>query len=290
MWKLAKEPEIVKLSKSLAKEFVDMMACPGDRGFKPGLMEVIDYAVKTGQFRSATWAIGILNGVKYRGNGKHTSRYFYDMTDPLPDARITVETYNCDTLKDLTDLYRTFDNIKTGKSANDVYQSCAASCSDICDIHRGMLTTCASGIAFAYWEDRSQSHTAEEKGMLLVENSKFVAWFNTNFAGNVKWMLRQSTCAAAYLTWKRSPAAADDFWKQVFTGSQPNPNSPSRFLQRYLMTTVLRRAYGKEKTKKDESVRGMFCKSLLAWNAWRSGRETIESLRFMPGNPTPDVK
>src|SRR4051812_22803639 len=109
-WKLTGRPKTQKVTKALAKAFVDMEAAPHDRPLSERRLQVYEKLLYMGEFRPVTWASAycVETGETYRVNGKHTSIMLSGL-EVLPDFFVTIEEYECDTLQDVAKLYSTFD-------------------------------------------------------------------------------------------------------------------------------------------------------------------------------------
>ncbi len=206
------------------------------------------------------------------------------------DWKIMVNRSKCDTLEDIAALYAQFDSAKSARKAVEIYGGYVATNENLKNIDNAkVISLCASGIAYSKWTDKYTHHSHEEKGMLLVENVAFCQWINSIFEDKTarKFMSRFPITAALFSFWKKSQQAAREFAGELCTGSNPNPKSPSRTLQMYLMMTAVRIGRGVSTGKKTDPERAIFIKCIQAWNGYRSGKAF--RLTFVAGMKVPTV-
>lgn len=125
MWKLINIPKTVRATQKLAEQFATMAPCPHDRPLKQSIMRMLQNAMDEGQIRTFVWASAFCHedAKTYRVNGKHSSTLLSKQEWPLTSIdtpHVSVEEYECDTLKDVADLYCTFDSGKSGRSIGDM--------------------------------------------------------------------------------------------------------------------------------------------------------------------------
>lgn len=285
-WRHIQKPQVVKCTRALVKEFVDMEPAGGDRNFRNANGQSIRSAIQEGRFRVADFASAkcLEDGFVYRVNGKHTSMVLSEMNGEFPsDLSAVVERYECDTLSDIASLYATFDPRSSARNTNDINRSYAACSPLLCDIPCRIVNLCASGIAYATWEDAMFNKSPELRSQLMVDNAAFVVWMYDLFsAGEWKHLKRAGVIAACFKTYAKSQKASQEFWSLVRDGSGSNHRSPDRVLNKFLLTSRVR---GQANHAATETTRSMMVKSLHAWNAWRRGEQT--DLKFYPKAKTP---
>lgn len=304
-WKLIDRPKTVAVTRKLAKQFADMEAAPHDRPLSTRRLTVYEKLMKDGKFRPVTWATAecVETGGKYRVNGKHTSTLLAAM-DFLPEFYVTVEEYRCDGLEDVAQLYATFDSRMMSRTANDIYLSFAATCPEIKHLPQRVITSSATGIAYAkFGQDTYDRSQPAERAELVLEHSAFVVWFHDLLTrqgeyqdsipgvGMKKYqhILRQGVVAAMFKTWERSPENSTKFWLEVRDETGITPEVPTRKLARFLLTTGLRNVKSGEKSSFTEraGLREIFVRCIHAWNAWRKGEPT--KLQYYAKAPLPAV-
>jgi hypothetical protein len=278
-WSLIRHPQGVRATAKLAKGFAEMQACESERPYKPPIAAMIRDALLTSQFRTAVWAKAHCreDGSVRRVNGKHSSTEIdklYEAGKLTVAPVVTVEEYTCDTLADVADLYATFDPGRSSRSANDINAIYHAAAPKLADVARGSFNLAVAAVAYATWEDQYTKHIARDQALLALEFPGFILWLHDLVHGRqAKFLLPGTVAAAMFHCWRKSQQAATEFWQAVRDGTDPAPTSPSRRLQKYLLTgSNIGRVSGGVKVL--ASQREMYVKSLHAWNAYRRGGAT----------------
>jgi hypothetical protein len=177
------------------------------------------------------------------------------------------------------------------RSAKDVYMVYAMSDPSLATLSSKLIALAAAGMAFAEWENQASSHAAEEKAAFLLAHPDFVTWLGDALSGpdkEVRWLRRASVVAAMYKTWSKAPEKATAFWAEVKGGTSPDPNAPSRVLQRWLMgTSILSGSSSGKSSKTLAGLHEMMVRCLHGWNAWRRNEKT--RLNYFADKPTPEV-
>lgn len=291
-WKQV-EAKTVRCTKSLAKEFANMQPAPGDRGVKDRLITNIKKKVQAGKFRVASFASCRCkaNGVVYRTNGKHTATSLDEMNGDFPDGLMAhVERYEADTLKDVAELYSTFDPRASARSVGDINKSYANGDPTLAELPVMTISMGVASIKLAEngGDQGSRSAPYEERAAEMYKHVKFFEFLNNMNANDRKYrhLKRSSVGAAMFLTFKKDPKAAEEFWLAVRDGSGSDHTAMDRVLHKYLLTTDIRSHTGNKKGRCD-SVRAMFFRCIYAWNAWREGRKT--DLRYYENSLLPKI-
>lgn len=290
-WRHRENPKTVKLTKALAKEFVDMDAAPHDRPLSNRRLEVYAKLLAAGHFRPVTWAKAYCRETKtvYRVNGKHTSILFAGL-DKLPDLYVNIEDYYCDTLEDVAQLYSTFDSGVMTRTALDIYLAFASTQPELAMVANKTITLGVTALAIEkYGSDGAARKQPAERAELMLDEVPFFAWLQeVLFAcagGNAKHPLKRAAVVhAMLLTWRKAKGAATEFWKAVRDETDPSPTLPTRKLARYLNQVTLHGGKGGA-GKQMVPAREMFVKSLHAWNAWRKNEST--DLKYYPAAKVP---
>lgn len=288
-WRHLAKPQTVKHTQALAEKYRDMEAAPHDRAIRESRLSFLKGAAESGNLRVAAYASAFCKetGTEYRVNGKHTANVLAEMNGSAPAGlQATIERYECDTLEDVARLYATFDPPKSARSANEIYQQFAGCDPLLEEINAKTISLCASGIGLGEWGNAAVSRSAEERASKMLENRQFVLFVDRllNRGADSRHLRRAPVVAAMYLTWRKAPKLAWDFWCLVLTGEGSHPTTPDRVLQKWLIGSSLRggNAGGKGGSKE------MLAKCIHAWNAWRDGEST--ALKYYPDKPVPVVK
>lgn len=295
-WRHLQKPVTVKCTKAVAKEFAEMTPAPHDRNFNPNRASFLKAALSEGRFRLADFASVYCVATKktYRVNGKHTSLVLCDMNGSFPsDLYVTVERYEADTLEDVAKLYSTFDHKRSLRTVSDINKSFSAAHPDLAEIPSRIINTCVTALSFATWEDQYHQHEVEQRAAMLLEHPNFAVWVYFLIQGHASHrhpIMRGAIVAAMFRTFQKHQKQSTEFWEFVRDESHPDNVHPTRVLAKWINTHTMRTgAVGAKKTSGVDSQRGMYVRSIHAWNAYREG-ETITELKFFEKAKTPAVK
>lgn len=292
-WKLQAKPSVGPCTRQLIEEFAHMEPAPHDRPFNENRAKFLTRLIVSGTFRVANFASVYCKETRktYRVNGKHTATVLAELNGSHPkELCAVVERYHADAMADVAALYATFDHKRSLRTSGDINAAFAAAHTDLADLRPKIVNVCATGLAFAEWEYECFKHEADERAGLLLTHHAFVAWVAGLFPsnGNHRHLLRSSVIAAMFRTFEKNRRQATEFWRLVAEESHPANNHPTRVLARWLLTHGLHAGATQKQTQGLDSVRGMYVRCLLAWNAWRAGRDEV-ALRFSPQTETPLV-
>lgn len=298
MWKLLGRPKTQKVTKALAKQFMDMDSAPHDRPLSERRLAVYERLLNEGSFRPVTWATALCEetGGVYRVNGKHTSTLLASQKE-IPEFFVTIEEYECDSLEDVAKLYSTFDSKMQSRTASDINQSFAATISALAGVAARTINIAVAGMTYHLGTYNNQP---AERAESLLEYPEFVVWLhglasensplessNKGVTGSCKHILRQGVVGAAFGCWQKAKGPASEFWRAVRDETGARPDLPDRKLARYLAATGSTLGLGSRRSRRGD-VREMYVKSIHAWNAWRKGEPT--ALRYIPEATPPAIK
>ena len=87
-------------------------------------------------------------------------------------------------------------------------------------------------------------------------------------------MRRVSVAAAVYATMSKSPKIAGEFWEKVKDGLGMESNKDPRYqLREFLVTSAVRAQSGTTGGKRAVTAEDAYRVCIVAWNAYRSGKE-----------------
>jgi hypothetical protein len=269
----------VPMTRELAIQMAGLQRVPGERKVSnqrtSHLMGEIDQGVLT-TFRWVTAQIKGQAGV-YRINGQHTSRIFASRRDPV--GTVVLEHYVCDTLEDVVSLWSRFDPIVSSRSKKDIFDTTFKSDPDLANLPVQQLHAAAKAVAivelgFGY-TNKASSYA---KAQAALKEKQFLIWACSNFTPTGH-CLRVGCFVAALQTYRDAKEPAETFWREVQEGTNPDPASGSRSLQRVLLEYSANLGKGARTGKKtllwDQTAE--LC--LSAWHSWRQGRP-VQSLRL----------
>jgi hypothetical protein len=292
-WKMVGEPKVRRVTRTLSDEFSQMTPAPNDRHIGPTRSSIIRRAFDMKRFRTCEWASAYCAETKqtYRVNGKHTSTILSSMNGEFPkDLSVIVEHYHCDTLEDVASLYATFDIRACGRSTGDINRSYAASVPELANLTGRIINLAVTGISYALWEETYCQHPPEDRAQLAVANKEFVVWLDEIMgsanAAPYKHLRRSPVVAVMFMSYKKSKAAATEFWTAVRDETGAKPDLPDRRLAKLLLTGALHHRKA-DPSKKSILSREMLVKCIHYWNAWRRKETTTAPYYADAKTPAP---
>lgn len=291
-WKLVEKPKTMLVTKALVKEFLSMSKPPYDRPLSERRMQVYRKLLSESGFRPCTWASAYCKETKdtYRVNGKHTSTLLSKIDrdgnlvpmEPVPEFYVTVERYVCDEQEDVSKLYSTFDSSIGSRTSRDINHAFAAVMPELKECKAKAINLSVTALGWEAYGIRYSETPAPERAELLLDNSDFCCWFNDiafpsdGESKRGQHLQRGSVATAMLGSYRKAKGDATEFWKEVRDESDPDRDSPTRKLARFLTRTVQGnpsncRVSGKQAIV---TMREMYVKCIHAWNAWRKNEET----------------
>lgn len=293
-FRLTGHPKTHRITETLARKFSDMDPAPDDRPLSENRLAVYRRIIAEGNFRPCQWAAAYCKetGGTYRVNGKHTSTLMATL-DPLPELYAVVEYYECDTLHDISRLYSTYDSKIMSRNAADIYHSFAACVPALKDVSRQTIERVPSAICYATVKEGLKNTQPQDRAEALIEYPDFAIWVDkiVGRSGAINGHLRRvPVMAAMFLTYRKAPRIALDFWTAVRDETGPTPDCPDRKLARWLIlnsnNVTTRQATKLARFRIHD--REYFVKCIHAWNAYRAGETT--RLNYHAKAELPDVK
>lgn len=284
-FELVGAPKSNKVTKKLAEQWAAMESVRNDRTLSEKRVEAYKMMAAGGIMRPVLWAkaLCIETGESYRVNGKHTSTA-YSQLDEIPDyCHVTIEEYQCDTLRDVAELYATFDSRLQMRTASDINKSFAGIDSELCDLPMKIVNLGVVGCSMWKWKSAFETKSATDRAECLFEPEvKLFLRFLYEVVGSsrsAKRLRRSPVVWAMFATWKKSRIDAQHFWAAVRDETGASPKTPDRRLSRYLMEVkVGRRSHNNE----------LYAKCIHAWNAWRSDGHA--NLTYHADKPLPAAR
>lgn len=298
-WKQAEKPRTVLATPALVKEFVEMEPVPHDRPLSEKRLQVYERILRAGDFRTVTWASVACHETNctYRVNGKHTATLLSKL-DKLPEFHVTVERYGAEDLKDVANLYNTFDSSLASRTSGDINMAFAATIGELRGLAPRLVNLAVSAIAANRWDENElRKVPPAERAEQLVDHTDFVVWLNKLIpsagpGGGVNsttaHIRRAPVAAAMFATYQRAPRLADQFWLAVKEESAPDRDDSTRTLARFLIRARIGGGRGGAKMADTKTVtnRELYAKCVHAWNAWRKG-EQLTRFNYFANSPLP---
>jgi hypothetical protein len=287
------EKKVLTMSPSLIDKFVTMTPAKCDRPLKPHRIVLLKKEIDEGRFTGPEWASCVCreDGKIYRVNGKHTSTIFSQMNGDCPKGlKVVYRHFEADTLKDVAELYTTFDSDISKRSLTDIIRIVTATDTELHALRMKVIRAAVSGIAFANDFGRDNSRSMLSRAEELLQHKPFVLWLNDMLLAASKesdHMRRAPVVGTMYLTFQKSQKDATRFWNLVRTGDG-EPGTPNRKLERWLLTCALSSGRGASDSDREQVThREMMGRCIAAWNSFRKGGKT--DLRYSAEADLPEV-
>lgn len=287
-YELIGTPRAHKVTKAMAEKWCGMEQVRNDRPLSIRRVEVYKKLAAEGLMRPVHWAKAhcLETQENYRVNGKHTSTAFSQMEDLPETLQAYVEEYQCDTLRDVAELYATFDSRITIRTTSDINKSFAAVDPDLCDLQVKVINIGISAISLWKWGLAYEKVPAAERAECLFDPDckAFFRWLSemVNDSKANKRLRRAPVVWAMYATFRKSRKAATEFWTAVRDETGTSPNMPDRKISRWLMENAV------DSTGRRAGANEMYARCVIAWNAWRTDGKT--NLAYHPDAKLPVVK
>lgn len=274
-----KSSKILSCTHRLVEHFATMTPAKCDRPLNPRRMEFLKKEIEAGRFFTPRWvAIYCLEDkVWYRGNGKHTSTLLSQMNGTAPkDLKVCVDQFEVDTLKDVAELYATFDSRSGVRSLMDIVRIVSATDPDLEGVSMKVITNAVSGISFAEHFGRDNTMCMYEKAKKIIDHKQFVLWLSgamLNGSRESKHMRKAPVVAVMLKTFTKDKRAATEFWDLVRMVDGGNGSAPKRLALWLKDDANLSSGRGaKSGDKEAVTHREMFARCILQWNLWRAGK------------------
>jgi hypothetical protein len=271
----------------LAGKFLDANIYEGQRPKRKKQITALTNAIDGGVFLTGSIAVahqGWNGGDLMLANGQHQCEAVIATGKSIAAV---VEEYACKTPEDFAVLYRQFDN-NAVRSLSEIAVPEAAALN--LKWSKSLISKVLSAVSFL------EGHIGMHKNERVKYLKKYIR--EGNFVHEIldvvsacesKHITRSPVVAAMIVTYRKDHADAEEFWEEVRDGENLKANSASLRLRNYLLSTSISFGRGVNAGSLNESasVREMYAKCIVAWNAYRSGGTT--SLKYFPGKDIPKV-
>jgi hypothetical protein len=278
-------PRAHRVTKKMAEAWATMEQVRNDRVLSVNRVEAYKTMAAKGMMRPVQWAKAVCleTNETYRVNGKHTSTAFSQL-ETIPEyVTAIVEEYHCETLRDVAELYGTFDTRMQMRTASDINKSFAGIDDELCDLPIKIVNLGVTGVSMWKWKNVYDKYPPTERAECLFDSEvKLFLRFVYEVVGSsssTKRLRRGPVVWAMYATWKKSRSAAMEFWSAVRDETGDHNKTPDRMLSRWLLETSVGRRSGNPE---------MYARCVHAWNAWRSNSQT--NLAYHADKPLPAAK
>ncbi len=203
-------------------------------------------------------------------NGQHSSTLLAGMNGEFPDGLYAhIDEYAVDGHGGLAELFRQFDDRKSGRSSSDVAGAYQGLVPELSPVPKQIAKL---GIEAVNWWKRAVAGEPAHSGDDIYEMFNqpalrpFLLWLGELFSIKTPELRRAQFVAAMYATFVANEAEAKKFWDQVARGGvEFEDNAPSTILDNWLKAI-------KEGEIDDLKPAEFYQGCIYAWNAYRDGK------------------
>lgn len=263
--------ETIPLTDELLREFSDLPGGPTERTFKEDRVAHLKEKVLSGAAIPFIWAIGELNGERFRLNGQHSSAMLRNLDGQRPPGlMVHLDHYKVEDRPGLVRLFRQFDDRKSQRDPSDVAGAYQHLEEDLEKVDRKIAKLAIEGIAWFEWNVTSNKTLVGDDRYSLFNQSgthPFLIWCGDIFDVKTKELEHPAILAAMWATWQKTQDHAREFWKLVAHGGVlGNDTHQATMLDEWLKTAKTLK--NKPKPKPGEYYNAC----VYMWNAWRADK------------------
>jgi len=267
--------EVKPLTKALAEEFAGMEPSPTERDLNPQRLKMLQNKADQGLLITFQWARAKLGEKWLRMNGQHSSTMLNQMNGEFPEGLfVHLDDYEVDNLEGMADLFRQFDERKSGRTAQDVSGAYQGLFPDLQPVPKPIAKLGVEGVN---WHKRTVEGVPAETGDNVYKLFSdpnlhpFLLWIATVFSMKTPELRRVQIVSAMYATWLANAKEAERFWDLVARGGvEFEDNNPTTVLDNWLKAA-------KAKELKDDLKPGQYYQGCVyAWNAFREEKALKE--------------
>lgn len=284
--------ELTTLTPRLAERFLTYNTFEDQRPLNPRHVSTLANCIREDLFTTGEIAL-----VDYEnGNGKNT--YLVNGQHQCSGVLVAgknidavLERYRCESMEDVSLLYRQFDNNKP-KGLSVLVKMEATALGVEWPKKISQLIVSAATI-----KEHARVMARNNKVELLrryISPGHLINRILTISTGNWqkinKHLLRSPVVCAMMLTYDKSQKDTEIFWSEVRDGEGLKRTMPSFQLREFLKETNYDRGNSAQGNgKRIATEHEMISRSITAWNAFRM-RESRVNLKYYPGKPIPKAK
>jgi hypothetical protein len=277
MFKLVSS-ETKPLTPQLAEEFMNLPASPTERLFDEGRARMLREKAEAGQLIAFQWAKAKHGDKVFRMNGQHSSKVLVDLNGSFPEGlNVHLDTYEVETQDDLANLFRQFDNRKSGRTPGDVAGAYQGLQPALEGVSRPSAKIAVEGVNWWYrYVEGAPAKKGDDTYSLFGDTRlhPFIGWVGDVFSIKTPELKRQTVVAAMFGTFEANEEEAKKFWAEVSRGGvEFEENHPTTVLDAFLKALI------EDKRKLDLKPANLYQASVYAWNAYRE-EKTISSIKW----------
>lgn len=264
--------ETMPLTAEMAKEFSAMQASPTERPINDRRVKHLLSKAEDDLLTPFGWSVAVVDGVKYRMNGQHSSNMLNSLNGNFPDGlKVHMDTYQVPSMEGLAMLFRQFDDRVSSRGPADVagaYQGLQPALKDV-DKHSAKMAV--EGIS---WQRKNivglPTQDKDDRYGLFneLELHGFIIWSGELLSKKTPEMKRVPILSAMFATFDTNEQKAREFWELVSRGGEEYEDNDATTI---LSDWLLKALNGEFKIKPKPAE--FYNASIYAWNAWRESRE-----------------
>jgi hypothetical protein len=253
-----------------------MTPSPTERDINPQRIAMLQKKAEAGLLVTFHWATAKMNGKTLRMNGQHSSTVLAGLNGEFPkDLYVHLDDYEVDGPGGLAELFRQFDDRKSGRSSSDVAGAYQGLIPQLSPVPKQVAKL---GVEAVNWWKRAVAGEPSFSGDDMYETFNqpaihpFLLWLGELFSIKTPEMKMAQVVAAMYSTFIANPDEARKFWDQVARGGvEFEDNAPATVLDGWLKNI-------KEGEIVDLKPAELYQGCIHAWNAYRDGK-TIKDVK-----------
>jgi hypothetical protein len=254
--------EVKDLTLDLAKTFHDLEPSPTERDLSQARLTMLREKAKA-----------LLNNQWIRVNGQHSSQMLVELDGGFPtDLRVHIDEYHVSDLQGLAQLFRQFDDKKSGRSSADVAGAFQNIEPALHEVPRAFGKLAVEGVTFfRQVVSKSPTPSGDSQYTLFHEIAlhDFIKWVGEVFSIKTPEMKRKSVVAAMYASFVAHPDEARRFWEAVSRGGdQYDESSAATVLDDWLKKLTVKEEKQANKVTPSQEYQGC----VFAYNAFRRGQ------------------
>jgi len=265
--------EIIAITPLLARDYIKLNTFSSQRYISKKHTQTLSNKMKQGRFRIGSLAIAIdqSNGIEDKRvlmNGQHQ---LHAVMDSGKTIEVLLEKYVCKKRRELSELFRQFDNHYMRSIASMVKVE-----ADVLQMKVPLRIASAVVSAAAYLAGVDDKDKKVEMLQHLVDEANFL---NDLLGAKNKasaHMRRRVVVAAIISSFKVVGQDAESFWVDVRDGEMLRKKMPQFYLRQYLLNATMS-SRNPQKTRVTDKE--MYYKCAVAWNRYRQGVE-ITSIQY----------
>lgn len=270
-WKL-KEITQRPVKKSLAEWLSGLPQVCGERPLASTRLAFLSNQINAGKAIVFRWAVAILpDGRKFRINGQHSSHLFSNGLAIPEGAMVSLEWYDCETERDMADLWARFDPTTSNRSKLDILRAYLRARGSLLSLSQRPASLVVSAISMdVYGPGITNKMSQADKCDCLELDPDFTAWACDLIGTESGTILRRvGVVWAMFRTWQKSKTDARTFWDDVASGRDEDPNSATRQLQKLLLTAHANTGAGARGFGRKFDIMAFLHICIQGWNVWR---------------------